>query len=142
MLRAPLEPFQSHLLLSAFITMETIKWIFACLICVSLNSSAQVNDVGRNLKVLPAPKEVRLGVGRLLIKNSTQILIDDAEERIAAETLQEEIYERTGVKLPIETSPGVPRTPGSIWLGRVNNRGLRSSLELQGVKLDDPVSSA
>jgi hypothetical protein len=40
--------------------MKIIKWIFACLVCLPLASHAQVNEAVRALKVLPAPKEVRI----------------------------------------------------------------------------------
>jgi len=82
--------------------MTIIKWIFASLACLSLASHAQVNDAARALKILPAPKEVRIAEGRIVIKPSTTILISNAEDRIAAETLQKEIHDRTGMKLSIE----------------------------------------
>jgi hypothetical protein len=68
--------------------MKIIKWIFACLACLPLVSHAQVNDAARSLKVLPAPKEVRIAEGRMAIKASTTILISNSEDRTAAETLQ------------------------------------------------------
>jgi predicted secreted protein len=68
--------------------MKIIKWIFACLVCLPLASHAQVNEAVRALKVLPAPKEVRIAEGRMVIKPTTTILIGNAEDRTAAETLQ------------------------------------------------------
>jgi len=114
------------------------KWIpLACLACLPLASHAQVSDAVRALKILPAPKEVRIVEGRIVIKPSTTILISNAEDRTAAETLQKEIHDRTGMKLSIETVTAAPKTSGHISLGRLTDRGLRSYLESQGVKTGD-----
>lgn len=117
--------------------MKIIKWIFACLACLPLAFHAQVNAAARQLKILPAPKEVRMAEGRIAIKPSTAILISNAEDRTAAETLQKEIHDRTGMKLSIEPVAAAPKTTGNISLGRLTDRGLRSYLESQGVKTGD-----
>jgi hypothetical protein len=118
--------------------MKITRWIsFACLACLPLASHAQVNDAVRALKILPAPKEVRIAEGRIVIKPSTTILISNTEDRTAAETLQKEIHDRTGMKLPIESVTAAPKTMGHISLGRLTDRGLRSYLESQGVKTGD-----
>ncbi len=116
--------------------MKITKWIFlACLGCLPLASRAQVNEAARALKILPTPKEVRLAEGKFVIKPSTTILIASAEDRTAAETLQKEIQDRTGVKLLIEPVTAAPKTTGYVSLGRLTDRGLRSYLESQGVKV-------
>lgn len=122
--------------------MKTIKCIFACLSCLSLASYAQVSDAARALKVLPAPKEVRMAEGKLVIQPSTTILISSAEDRTAAETLQQEILDRTGVKLSIELATAAPKAPGHILLGRLTDPGLRSYLESQGVKTGDEIGDS
>jgi hexosaminidase len=104
-------------------------------------SHAQVNDAVRALKVLPAPKEVRMGEGRIVIKPSTTILISDGEDRIAAETLQKEIHDRAGLKLAIELVTAAPKTAGNISLGRLTDHGLRAYLESQGIKGGDDLGS-
>ncbi len=121
--------------------MKIIKWIFACLACLPLVSHAQVTDAVRALKILPAPKEVRMGEGRIVIKSSTTILIGNAEDRVAAETLQKEIHDRTGMKLAIELVTAAPKTTGNISLGRLTDRGLRAYLESQGIKGGDDLGS-
>jgi hypothetical protein len=121
--------------------MKIIKWIFACLACLPLAAHAQVNDAVRALKILPAPKEVRMAEGRIVIKPSTTILISNSEDRTAAETLQKEIHDRTGMKLSIEFATAAPKTTGHISLGRLTDRGLRSYLEAQGVKVDDDLGN-
>jgi hypothetical protein len=118
--------------------MKIRRWIsFACLGCLPLASHAQVNDAVRALKLLPAPKEVRITEGRMVIKASTTILISNPEDRTAAETLQEEIRERAGMKLAIEAATAAPKTAGHISLGRLTDRGLRAYLESQRVKVED-----
>ncbi|HMD16281.1 MAG TPA: beta-N-acetylhexosaminidase [Terriglobales bacterium] len=121
--------------------MRIIKWIFAALACLSLASSAQVNDTSRSLKLLPAPKEVRMAEGKIVIKPSTTILISDNEDRTAAEMLQEEIHDRSGIKLAIELVAGAPKTAGNISLGRLTDHGLRVYLEGQGIKSGDDLGS-
>jgi len=125
-----------QLLLSPFTqAMKITRWISViCLAGWALVSRAQVNDAIRALQVLPAPKAVRLADGRFAIKPSTTILISNSEDRTAAETLQKEIQDRTGMKLPIQTGPVTPQTAGHISVGRLTDRGLRSYLESQGVK--------
>lgn len=114
--------------------MKTIKLIFAYLAILPLASPAQVNDAVRALKLLPAPKEVRIVEGRLAIKPSTVILVSNNEDHLAAETLQKEIHDRTGLRLSVESATAAPKTAGHISLGRLTDRGLRSYLESQGVK--------
>jgi hexosaminidase len=122
--------------------MTIIKWIFAIfLFFLPLACNAQVNDAVRSLKVLPAPKEVRLGEGKIVIKASTTILISNAEDRTAAEMLQEEIHQRAGLKPAIEFVTAAPKTTGNISLGRLTDRGLRAYLESQGVKTDDELGN-
>jgi hexosaminidase len=121
--------------------MTMIKWIFACLVSMSLASYAQVNDASRTLKVLPAPKEVRMSEGKFEIKPSTSILIANSEDKVAAETLQKEIQDRAGLKLAIELRSAATKTTGNISLGRLTDRGLQANLETQGIKSGDDLGS-
>jgi len=140
----------SNLLLSPFaramkhtsmkITSMNIK-ILISFACLSLAVHAQANDAVRALKILPAPKEVRIAEGRIVIKPSTTILISNPEDRTAAESLQKEIHDRTDMKLSIESVSAAPKTTGHISLGRLTDRGLRSYLESQGVKVGDDLGS-
>lgn len=74
--------------------------------------------------------------GEVAIKPSTTILISNSEDRLAAETLQKEIRDRTGLRLAIEVVSAAPKTTGHISLGRLTDRGLRSYLQSQGIKVD------
>ena len=122
------------------ITSMNIK-ILISFACLSLAVHAQANDAVRALKILPAPKEVRIAEGRIVIKPSTTILISNPEDRTAAESLQKEIHDRTDMKLSIESVSAAPKTTGHISLGRLTDRGLRSYLESQGVKVGDDLGS-
>jgi hexosaminidase len=121
--------------------MKTIQWIFACLLCLPLLSSAQVGNGAQSLKVLPAPKEVHIAEGKLVIKPSTTILIGNSDDRTAADTLQKEIHDRTGMKLAIELVGAAPKTTGHISLGRLTDRGLGAYLESQAVKTGDDLGN-
>src|ERR1700676_5766687 len=136
---------RSYLLISPFtcamkITSMNIRILIA-FACLSLAVHAQANDAIRALKILPAPKEVRIARGWIVIKPSTSILISNPEDRTAAESLQKEIHDRTGMKLSIESVTAAPKTTGHISLGRLTDRGLRSYLESQGVKVGDDLGS-
>src|SRR6202140_5425165 len=139
---------RAYLLISPFAdamkitSIRITKWLtLACILCLTLASSAQVDDAVRILKLLPAPKEVRMADGKLVIKPSTAILISNPEDRTAAEMLQKEIFDRSGVKLSIESVTAAPKTTGHISLGRLADRGLRSYLESQGVKAGDELGN-
>ena len=124
-------------------SMNITRWIaLACLASLTLAAHGQANDAVRALKkILPTPKEVRIAEGRIVIKPSTTILISNSEDRIAAEMLQKEIHDRTGMKLSVEAVTAAPKTTGHISLGRLTDRGLRSYLESQGVKVGDDLGS-
>jgi len=121
--------------------MTITKLIFASLFLLPIACRAQVPDAARALKILPAPKEVRIAEGRLVIKPSTTILISSNEDRTAAETLQKEIHDRTGMKLAIEFVTAAPRTTGHISLGRLTDHGLQAYLESQGVRTGDELGN-
>jgi len=58
--------------------------------------------------------------GKMLIKPSTTILISNDEDRIAAETLQREIYDRTGDEAVRSISrPPLRKNDGTYFAGRL-----------------------
>lgn len=107
----------------------------ACIVYLPFVVRAQSDNPARTLKILPAPKEIRITTGKLIVKPSTKILLMESEDRTAAETMQKEIHERTGVKLSIEMASAAPKTAGNILLGRLADRGMRSYLESQGMTI-------
>lgn len=112
------------------------------LICFVVFASAftlaQSVDPAVSLKLLPAPKEVRLGDGSFTISSSARI-IDPAkgpsEDRTAIEMLRTEIEHQGGPKVPVENSNEIPKT-GAIVLGRLSDPAVRAELESKGLKAE------
>jgi hexosaminidase len=128
--------FSSDLLLSAFASMTLRKSIVSFFLSFALvvPASSQVYEAAHPLRLLPAPKEIKFAEGKIVVKRSTAILISNAEDRLAAETLQSEIRDRSGLTLAIAMATSTPRTSGNISLGRLTDRGLQGYLESQGIK--------
>jgi hexosaminidase len=110
---------------------------------VLLSSSriyAQGENEVRALHLLPAPKYAQMGHGKFSVLRGTRILIDArhaAEDRLAAETLAEEIREQSEMKLAIEIAIDGSKEENAIVLARLDDRGLRNTLEARGIKLDE-----
>jgi hypothetical protein len=108
------------------------KWNPFCVLAIALFASptllfAQIplrpsGDAARELHILPAPKQVRLQSGSMIIKPSTVILITREEDRSAAESLQQEIADRGGVKISIQLLATTRTAAGNILLRRTNDR--------------------
>jgi len=103
---------------------------------------AQTNDPAVTLKLLPAPKEVRLGEGTFVITGETKIVSNSAhaaDYRVSIEMLQQEIEQQTGSQLKAENVQREPKT-GAIVLGRLDDPSLRAELESKGLKADKDFS--
>src|SRR5208282_1271527 len=90
---------------------------------------AQVKDAELKtveLNLIPEPKEVRLQQGGFRVRPTTRILVEfghQEEDRIAAETLAEEIHDQSGLKLSITGSKEKARQVRSaIVLARLQDR--------------------
>jgi hexosaminidase len=111
--------------------------------------SALASDAGQQLKLLPEPKEVQLHAGSFHVGSGTKILVQfghQAEDRIAAETLAEEIADQSGLKLDIVGSKlgsrAVARSSGgAIILARLQDRRVLRFLTSQGMKADASVGA-
>jgi hexosaminidase len=106
-------------------------------------ADAQLNDAQLQegqLKLIPAPKEVRLQQGGFRVRPTTRILVEfghQEEDRIAAETLTEEIQDQSGLKLSITGSKEKAREVRStIVLARLQDRAVRDFLASKGLKAD------
>jgi hexosaminidase len=114
-----------------------------CLVMVLLSSPricAQGENEVRALHLLPAPKQAQMEHGKFSVTPGTRIMIDArhaAEDRLAAETLVDEIREQSGMKLAIESANASPKEGNVIVLARLDDRRLRASLEARGIKLDE-----
>ena len=97
------------------------------------------------LKLIPQPKEVRVQEGGFRVRPTTRILVQlghQAEDRIAAETLAEEIHDQSGLKLSIAGAKAEPKQEeskpkrGAIVLARLQDRKVREFLESKGLRAD------
>ncbi len=97
------------------------------------------------LKLIPEPKEVHVQEGSFRVLPTTQIIVElghQAEDRIAAETLADEIRNQSGLKLSITGAKAESRQEqlkngrGAIILARLQDRRVREFLESKGLKAD------
>src|SRR5216684_9220589 len=106
--------------------------------------SAEISGSENQLKLIPEPKEVSLQQGSFHVKPATRILVEfghQAEDRIAAETLAEEIRDQSGLKLSItgtkaESKQESKQDDGAIVLARLQDKNVREFLESKGLKAD------
>lgn len=95
------------------------------------------------VKLEPAPKEVQMREGRFQVGPRTKIFVlrgHQAEDRIAAETLAEEVEDQAGLKLNIlGMKPAGKAEGGAIVLARLQDARVRRFLARNGLKADDAV---
>lgn len=101
---------------------------------------AQASSAPTSLKLLPAPKEVRVGKGSFVVTSTTRIFVQAAyatEDRTAAESLAQEILDQSGLKVAIEKVQEPPDRDGVIVLSRLSDPRLRSYLVAKAVKVEE-----
>ncbi|HSB10273.1 MAG TPA: glycoside hydrolase family 20 zincin-like fold domain-containing protein [Blastocatellia bacterium] len=90
--------------------------------------------------LIPEPRQVNKRDGVFTITAKTRVVINSAhsdEDRIAAESVVEEVESATGFKLRITTKRSMPKSE-SIYLARVgDDRRLASTLEASNLAIDD-----
>src|SRR3984893_4736430 len=103
------------------------------------------SDGGSQLKLVPAPKEVQLRDGGFQVGPRTKIFVQlghQSEDRIAAETLAEEVADQSGLKLDIlGMKPAAKAEDGAIVLARLQDSRVRRFLARNGLKADDLVAA-
>jgi hexosaminidase len=112
--------------------------VFSVIAASSFLALAQTSSA-EQLKLLPAPKQVEIREGRFVVNAETKILIEARHERedgIAAEMLAEEIHNQIDLKVPVEAAHTALRAGGAIVLGRLDDEGLRATLESKGLKAE------
>jgi hexosaminidase len=113
--------------------------------CVLLCASALALDSdGRpQLKLVPAPKEVQLRDGGFRVGPRTKIFVllgHQSEDRIAAETLAEEVADQSGLKLDILGMKAYAKAGGgAIVLARLQDSRVRRFLARNGLRADELV---
>jgi hexosaminidase len=93
------------------------------------------------LKLIPTPKEVQIGTGGFFrIRPTTRILVEfghQSEDRIAAETLAEEIHDQSGINVEITGSKEkTKQVRSTIVLARLEDRSIKDFLQLRGLRAD------
>jgi hexosaminidase len=116
---------------------------FVLLLLTSLISVAAVGPENQ-LKLIPEPKEISVRQGSFHVRPTTRILVEfghQAEDRIAAETLAEEIRDQSGLKLNItgakaDSKQESKQEDGAIVLARLQDKSVRDFLESKGLKAE------
>lgn len=92
------------------------------------------------VRLVPEPKEVRLRDGGFRVGARTRIVVElghQSEDRIAAETLAEEIADQAGLNLDIVgTKTGRKAGGGAIVLARLQDSRVRRFLARNGLRAD------
>jgi hypothetical protein len=103
-------------------------------------ASAENPTAPNSLKLIPQPKEVQLREGSFHVTPSTRILVEfghQSEDRIAAETLAEEIQEQAGFEVAIAgEKPEARQERSSIVLARLDDQRVREFLANKGLRED------
>ena len=122
------------------------KRLLSVVCCTVLCASAAValdSDGGPQLKLVPSPKEVRLRDGGFQVGPRTKIFVQlghQSEDRIAAETLAEEVADQSGLRLDIRGMKAAGKAEGgAIVLARLQDARVRRFLARNGLKADDLV---
>ena len=97
------------------------------------------------LRLEPPPKEVQLREGDFRVGPRTRIFVQlghQSEDRIAAETLAEEVQYRSGLKLDIlGMKPEGKAEDGAIVLARLEDERVRRFLARNGLRADSSLGS-
>src|SRR5246127_988299 len=95
------------------------------------------------LKLEPAPKEVQLRDGGFKVGPRTRIFVQlghQSEDRIAAETLAEEVADQSGLRLDIQGMKAAGKAEGgAIVLARLQDARVRRFLARNGLQADEVV---
>jgi hexosaminidase len=100
--------------------------------------AAEAPRPAEQLELIPAPKEVQLHTGRFRVRPTTRILVEfghQAEDRIAAETLAEEIHDQSGLRISIRGEKSkTKQEPRAIVLARLQDERVKKFLASKGLK--------
>jgi hypothetical protein len=117
-------------------------WMIPSLLILAASLSAMDSEA-HGVKLVPAPKEINLRDGGFRVGPKTKIFVQlghQSEDRIAAETLAEEIADESGLQLNIVgTKPQGKAEGGVILLARLQDSRVRRFLARNGLKADELV---
>lgn len=119
-----------------------LRWVSITALCACA-LWARDSGGGTQLKLVPAPKEVQLRDGGFEVGPRTKIFVllgHQSEDRIAAETLAEEVADQSGLRLNIQGMKAAGKAEGgAIVLARLQDQRVRRFLVRNGLKADDVV---
>ena len=122
---------------------QRLLWVVPGLLLCASALYPRDGDGRPPLKLAPAPKELQLHDGGFRLGPGTKIFVQrghEAEDRIAAETLAEEVAEQSGLRLDIVgTKAGHNAGDGAIVLARLQDARLRRFLAKKGLQADELV---
>src|SRR6266700_501547 len=122
---------------------KRLLWIVPGVLFCASALAALDSDARPRLKLVPAPKEVQLRDGGFQVGPRTRILVQlghQSEDRIAAETLAEEVADQSGLKLDILGMKAAGKAEdGAIVLARLQDSRVRRFLARNGLKADELV---
>jgi hexosaminidase len=104
------------------------------------------SPTSKGLKLEPQPKEVQLREGGFQVGPQTKIFVQlghQAEDRIAAETLADEVQSQSGLQLNILGMKAEGKAEdGAIVLARLDDDRVRHFLARNGLRADSAVGSS
>lgn len=111
--------------------------ILACALLCTPTLLALDTPRAADLRLEPAPKEVQFGNGAFQVGPHTKIFVQlghQSEDRIAAETLAEEVLDQSGLQLSIEGMKAAGKAEGgAIVLARLQDERVRKFLARNGL---------
>jgi hexosaminidase len=118
-------------------------WTSLFLLFCAASLSALDSGQRAQLSLVPAPKEVQLRDGGFKVGPSTKIFVllgHQSEDRIAAETLAEQVADQAGLQLDILGMNAAGKAEGgAIVLARLDDRRVRHFLASKGLRADDSI---
>ncbi len=125
--------------------MRTRLMGWAGMVLMLASSVSALDSNGRTVGLVPAPKEVMLRDGRFRVGPKTKIFVlrgHQTEDRIAAQTLAEEVADQSGMRLNIVDMKVAGKAEGgSIVLARLQDSRVRRFLARNGLKADSLVGN-
>lgn len=119
---------------------KRLLWVIpGALFCASALFGLDSNERPQ-LKLVPAPKEVQMRDGGFKVGPRTKIFVQlghQSEDRIAAETLAEQVADQSGLKLDILGMKAAGKAEGgAIVLARLQDARVRRFLARNGLRAD------
>jgi hypothetical protein len=114
--------------------------VVALMLLIASSLYSETPAARNPLKLIPQPKEVQLREGSFRVRPTTRILVEfghQEEDRIAAETLAEEIHDQSGMNVAIGGEKADAKQERStIVLARLQDERVKEFLADKGLKSD------